>query len=120
MPVAVGNESPPCSPPSFSPVSSINGGLQVINPSKTLYAQIMAYLETSMTNMDFADQSLLSDLFRGRWVALPYVYNALKTLRWEGVHAQIWRDENVKNIARIPDICACCIQLCRNAFEEST
>ncbi|KAM6528672.1 hypothetical protein FALCPG4_009635 [Fusarium falciforme] len=84
--------------PSVGPVGSINGGLQVINPSKTLYTQILAYMETSADNMDFADQSLLSDLYRGRWVALPYVYNALKTLRWEGVHAQIWRDENVKNI----------------------
>lgn len=29
---------------------------------------------------------------------LPYIYNALKTLRWEGVHREIWRDEEVKNI----------------------
>ncbi|KAL4779510.1 nucleotide-diphospho-sugar transferase [Aspergillus varians] len=43
-------------------------------------------------------QSLLADLFYGRWVALPYVYNALKTLRWEGVHDSIWRDENLKNV----------------------
>lgn len=48
--------------------------------------------------MDFADQSLLSDLFKGCWVPLPYTYNALKTLRWEGVHAPIWRDDRVKNI----------------------
>ena len=45
---------------------------------------------------DFADQSLLSDLFKGRWVALPYIYNALKTLR--DVHRPIWREERVKNI----------------------
>ena len=31
-------------------------------------------------------------------MGLPYIYNALKTLRWEGVHTQIWRDENVKNV----------------------
>ena len=31
-------------------------------------------------------------------MALPYVYNALKTLRWKGVHDQIWRDEEVKNV----------------------
>ncbi|KAL2758011.1 glycosyltransferase family 8 protein [Sodiomyces alcalophilus JCM 7366] len=40
--------------------------------------------------------SLLSDLFRGRWVPLPYVYNALKTLRWPGVHDAIWRDDHVR------------------------
>lgn len=55
-------------------------------------------MEAGAASMDFADQSLLSDLFRGRWVALPYVYNALKTLRWEGVHDAIWRDEEVKNV----------------------
>ena len=27
---------------------------------------------------------------------MPYVYNALKTLRWKGVHDAIWRDEEVK------------------------
>jgi len=49
-------------------------------------------------DMDFADQSLLSELFRGCWVPLPYIYNALKTLRWEGVHQPIWRDDKVKNV----------------------
>lgn len=49
-------------------------------------------------DMDFADQSLLSSLYWNRWVPLPYVYNALKTLRWEGVHREIWRDEEVKNV----------------------
>lgn len=29
-------------------------------------------------------------------MALPYIYNALKTLRWENVHRAIWRDECVK------------------------
>lgn len=53
---------------------------------------------TSIENYEFADQSLLSDLFLGRWVGLPYIYNALKTLRWEAVHRPIWRDEEVKNI----------------------
>jgi lipopolysaccharide biosynthesis glycosyltransferase len=60
---------------------------------------IVAKLETpSTSNYDFADQSLLADVFPGRWVSLPYVYNALKTLRWKGVHDTIWRDERVKNI----------------------
>ena len=49
-------------------------------------------------DMDFADQSLLSDLFKGCWVPLPYIYNALKTIRWEGVHREIWRDDQVKNV----------------------
>ena len=78
----------------------MNGGLQVVNPSATVYQLILERLKSPdvIENYEFADQSLLSDLFAGRWVALPYVYNALKTLRWEGVHKQIWRDERVKNI----------------------
>ncbi|OXV11784.1 hypothetical protein Egran_00456 [Elaphomyces granulatus] len=76
-----------------------NGGLQVVNPSKDTYNMIVAKLEApSTSNYDFADQSLLADVFPGRWVSLPYVYNALKTLRWKGVHDTIWRDERVKNI----------------------
>lgn len=76
-----------------------NGGLQVVTPAKATYEKILEGLASSATSKyDFADQSLLGDMFYGRWVALPYIYNALKTLRWEGVHDAIWRDENVKNI----------------------
>ncbi|PYH80810.1 glycosyl transferase family protein [Aspergillus uvarum CBS 121591] len=76
-----------------------NGGLQVVNPSQAIYDKIVAQLASSVTsNYEFADQSLLSDVFHGRWVALPYVYNALKTLRWDGVHDAIWRDDRVKNV----------------------
>ena len=70
----------------------------MVNPSKAVYDQIVSFMESDAVNMDFADQSLLSDLYRGRWVPLPYIYNALKTLRWEGVHPEIWRDDKVKNI----------------------
>ncbi|KAF4961983.1 hypothetical protein FSARC_9913 [Fusarium sarcochroum] len=84
--------------PSVGPLGFMNGGLQVVNPSQGLYAQIIAHMEVDAANMDFADQSLLSDLYRERWVALPYIYNALKTMRWEGVHNAIWRDESVKNV----------------------
>lgn len=76
----------------------MNGGLQVVNPSTAIYNQILEYMEHNAIDMDFADQSLLSSLYRGRWVPLPYIYNALKTLRWEGVHNEIWQDESVKNV----------------------
>lgn len=84
--------------PAVAPLGFMNGGLQVVNPSAFLYRQILAHMEADAANMDFADQSLLSDLYRGRWVPLPYVYNALKTLRWPGVHDVIWRDQHVKNM----------------------
>ncbi|KAI3549037.1 glycosyl transferase family 8 [Colletotrichum paranaense] len=85
-------------PVTASPLGFMNGGLQVVNPSEALFRQIVKHMEQGAMDMDFADQSLLSDLYRGRWVALPYVYNALKTLRWDGVHGEIWRDEEVKNV----------------------
>lgn len=84
--------------PAVGPLGFMNGGLQVVNPSAELYSQIVAHMEADAVNMDFADQSLLSDLYRGRWVPLPYIYNALKTLRWQGVHDAIWRDDQVKNL----------------------
>ncbi|KAF2014915.1 glycosyltransferase family 8 protein [Aaosphaeria arxii CBS 175.79] len=76
-----------------------NGGLQVVNPSTEVYQLIVDQLSQDTTmDYDFADQSLLGDVFHGRWVALPYIYNALKTLRVQGVHHQIWRDDKVKNV----------------------
>lgn len=84
--------------PAVGPLGFMNGGLQVVNPSKAVFAQVVAYMENNAVNMDFADQSVLSDLYRGRWVPLPYTYNALKTMRWPGVHDAIWRDESVKNV----------------------
>ena len=86
--------------PPRSGLGILNGGLQVVNPSTALYNAILEGMANSsaVENYEFADQSLLSDMFGGRWVALPYVYNALKTLRWDDVHAPIWRDQEVKNI----------------------
>jgi alpha-N-acetylglucosamine transferase len=84
--------------PAVGPLGFMNGGLQVVNPSSKVYDLIVNHMEADAVNMDFADQSLLSDLFKGCWVPLPYTYNALKTLRWEGVHNEIWRDDKVKNV----------------------
>ncbi|KAI9870953.1 MAG: hypothetical protein M1830_003593 [Pleopsidium flavum] len=86
--------------PPTAGLAMANGGLQVVNPAKATYSAILEHMSTSsaIENYEFADQSLLSDLFAGRWVALPYIYNALKTLRWKDVHAPIWRDGEVKNV----------------------
>lgn len=70
-----------------------------MNPSKEVYDLIIDYMASDKAiDLEFADQSLLSNLFRGCWVPLPYTYNALKTLRWKGVHDAIWRDDKVKNM----------------------
>ncbi|KAL4884983.1 nucleotide-diphospho-sugar transferase [Aspergillus karnatakaensis] len=83
-----------------SGVGMLNSGLLVVNPSATSYALIRDLLDTpeKVDSYTFPDQELLSEAFKGRWVPLPYVYNALKTMRAEGVHSAIWRDEEVKNV----------------------
>ncbi|KAK4162642.1 family 8 glycosyltransferase [Cladorrhinum sp. PSN259] len=86
-------------PRQLSPEPSYcNGGLQVVQPSLEHWSQILEYMNSHASELDFADQSVLSKVFKGRWVAVPYVYNALKTLRWEGVHDTLWRDEEIKNL----------------------
>jgi lipopolysaccharide biosynthesis glycosyltransferase len=85
--------------PSTAGLGMPNSGLLVINPSQTVYDLILAQLGNESTlAYDFPDQSLLADIFHGRWAALPYTYNALKTMQREGVHAQIWREDRIRLI----------------------
>ncbi|KAL8947059.1 MAG: hypothetical protein Q9222_006618 [Ikaeria aurantiellina] len=86
--------------PAIAGLGMPNGGLQVVNPSKVVFESISKRMASSdgVQDYDFADQSLLSDLFGGRWVPLPYIYNALKTMAWKETHSVIWRDDEVKNI----------------------
>ncbi|KAM3476084.1 hypothetical protein MY5147_003404 [Beauveria neobassiana] len=79
-------------------VAMMNGGLAVLRPSQVLYRQIVDKIERDGHSMYFPDQEVVSELWRDRWVALPYVYNALKTMRKRGVHDAIWRDDRVKNV----------------------
>lgn len=83
---------------SSSGVGMLNSGLLVINPSTDAFTLIVQAINNpEITDKhDFPDQGLLSEVFEGRWVPLPYVYNALKTLRWRTVHDAIWRDDEVK------------------------
>ncbi|KAJ5719737.1 Glycosyl transferase family 8 [Penicillium malachiteum] len=87
-------------PAPSSGVGSLNSGVLVITPSTRIYSEIQSALQDQgrIEKYSFPDQDLLADVFEGRWVAIPYVYNALKTLRWEGVHSDIWRDEEVKAV----------------------
>ncbi|KID97088.1 glycosyl transferase family protein, partial [Metarhizium majus ARSEF 297] len=79
-------------------LGDLNSGLLVINPSKVLFEQIIEHMDAHGETYAFPDQDLLADLYRGRWVPLPYVYNALKTMRTADVHGAIWRDTEVKNV----------------------
>lgn len=88
-------------PPEYSPehpraYGLLNSGCVVVPPSLRTYDALVHFLETSPLVPDFLfpDQDLLAEYFRGRWKPLPYIYNALKTLRI--VHSALWRDEEVK------------------------
>jgi len=88
-------------PPTQTPESPrayglLNSGLVVVTPSLETYDALVHFLETSPLVPDFLfpDQDLLAEFFRGRWKPLPYIYNALKTLRI--IHSALWRDEDVK------------------------
>lgn len=77
-----------------------NSGLVVLNPCEGAFQQVLKQLknEDAVKSYIFPDQELLGDIFRGRWVTIPYIYNALKTMRSDGVHDKIWRDDKVKNV----------------------
>lgn len=81
-------------------INMLNSGLLDVIPSEAIYNIITEKMDDAeaMKKYDFPDQAILSEIFEDRWVVLPYIYNALKTLRWEGVHRELWRDDRVKNV----------------------
>ncbi|KAI0034294.1 nucleotide-diphospho-sugar transferase [Vararia minispora EC-137] len=78
------------------PHGQLNSGLVILQPSSSAAESIAQFVRTSplVETFAFPDQDLLSEYFRGRWRPLPYVYNALKTLR--DIHKSLWRDEEVR------------------------
>ena len=88
-----------------STIQKLNSGLLNVIPSIAIYNLLMKQMENSeaLQSYIFPDQDLLSDVLKDRWVVLPYVYNALKSLRLENVHRAIWRDDRVKNVHYIID-----------------
>ncbi|KAL4805436.1 nucleotide-diphospho-sugar transferase [Aspergillus unguis] len=86
--------------PNLAGVGMLNSGLLVVRPSRKAFSEIQTLLDIpeKVDSYIFPDQELLSEAFRSRWVPLPYVYNALKTMRPDNVHGAIWRDEEVKNV----------------------
>ncbi|KAG5436854.1 hypothetical protein PCANB_001607 [Pneumocystis canis] len=98
-----------CNPPqqnmhTDSPISCtfgirmLNSGLVVLNPNPEEFALILEHVVNSdkypATMLNFAEQSLLSYVYEEKWLPLPYIYNALKTLRT--VHDKLWNDDDVK------------------------
>ncbi len=81
----------------------VNGGTLVLRPDAEVLARLLAELGAveDLTRYVFAEQDFINEHFRGRWVVLPYVYNALKTLPFQ--HPRLWDVEAVKNLHFIID-----------------
>ena len=83
-------------------IGMLNGGLIIFEPSLNIHKR---FVDALVMNGDipllFAEQELISNLLKGMWKPLPYIYNGLKTLRH--CHVNIWKDENVKIVHYILD-----------------
>ncbi|KIJ45639.1 glycosyltransferase family 8 protein [Sphaerobolus stellatus SS14] len=93
----IGNSPPPpLAIESHRTHGLLNSGTVLLHPSPEITQEIYNYLSTSpeISKFAFPDQDLLANVFKGRWKPLPYVYNALKTLRL--IHQRLWKDEHVR------------------------
>lgn len=75
--------------------TALNSGVFIFKPSEDLLTRILHAFNTStiLSSYKAPDQDFLADFFRGRWLPLPWCYNALKPLRYW--HEEVWRDEEV-------------------------
>lgn len=74
----------------------LNGGMFVFRPTPALRDALLAFFHARaalLSTFRFPDQDFLAHFFRGRWRALGWQYNALKTMRYW--HAGLWRDDEV-------------------------
>ncbi|MDQ2756893.1 MAG: glycosyltransferase family 8 protein [Actinomycetota bacterium] len=83
--------------------SYLNGGFLVLAPDDAVYEQMLQQLAQldDLTSYPFAEQDFLNEFYEGRWVPMPYIYNALKTLAFQ--HPSLWDLADVKNIHYIID-----------------
>jgi hypothetical protein len=91
-------QATPVTPTSPRTHKLLNSGLVVLTPSMRLLDTIINFIHTSpeVPGYRFPDQDALAAVFVDRWIPLPYIYNALKTLRT--VHKSLWKDDDLKNI----------------------
>jgi len=75
------------------PYGQLNSGTVVLEPSIELAKNLYHFLATDerVSTWSFPDQDLLTAFFHGKWTALPWYYNALRTLRT--IHAPMWNDK---------------------------
>ncbi|KAK7064125.1 Galactinol synthase 2 [Favolaschia claudopus] len=85
--------TPPAPTDKPRPYGQLNSGTVVLEPSLELANSLYHFLATDerITEWRFPDQDLLTAYFAGKWDALPWYYNALRTLR--NIHAPLWDDK---------------------------
>ncbi|MEO3938221.1 glycosyltransferase family 8 protein [Dermatophilaceae bacterium Soc4.6] len=83
--------------------SYLNGGFLVLTPDEAVFDAMVEQLAQvdDLASYPFAEQDFLNEFYEGRWVPVPYVYNALKTLAYQ--HPSLWDLADVKNIHYIID-----------------
>jgi hypothetical protein len=81
----------------------MNSGTFVFRPHQSLWEGIIEFLNTTelLEQFTFPDQNFLDEFFRGKWTAIGWQWNAVKTSRYW--HPNIWRDEEVKVLHYIVD-----------------
>lgn len=88
---------PPIQPPVDGPRPHqlLNGGMFLFAPTEALWAGVQHALCTDarVASYMFPDQDFLADFFAGKWLAVSYRFNALKTMRYW--HPDMWRDDHV-------------------------
>lgn len=82
----------------------LNGGMFVFRPTTELRDSLHSFFHTNaalVSTFKFPDQDFLAHYFQGRWRALGWQYNALKTMRYW--HPGLWRDDEVVCLHYIVD-----------------
>ncbi|WP_323176044.1 glycosyltransferase family 8 protein [Pantoea ananatis] len=81
----------------------LNGGFLVLEPDNAVFEKLEARIAAieDLSQYAFSEQDLLNEAFEGQWLPLSYVYNALKTLRFQ--HDKLWECDEVKNLHYILD-----------------
>ncbi len=76
----------------------LNGGFLVLEPDEEVFNWLQQKVAaiTDLRRYPFSEQDLLNEVFENRWLPLPYIYNALKTLPFQ--HSAMWQEDEVKNL----------------------
>jgi inositol 3-alpha-galactosyltransferase len=91
--------------PTSETLGNFNSGTFLWRPSREIAQFVRRRFEElgneKLRAMKFPDQDFLNEAFVGRWDALSWKTNALKT--WRYWHTNIWRDEDVAVLHYIVD-----------------